>query len=811
MDPKFVVSLWTPGSDIVTGDPEANFEGIFGRAGNDVIYGYDPDASYTGSQDIDVLFGDIFDNSAQEFQTITDITQGNLLSILNNKIPSVGSDRFVLGDANQSYYTDNSGNPYNLITTNTFGLNEFAVIYDFDPNSDTIQLHGKPEDYSLVAINGLEVSGLKQPLVGKAIFSLQQGTPDLVAFVISPPEADLNLQDKYFQFVDTKSETKLAQEKIGQIGSNGIDFSYDTAVDPAGNVYFAGSTSGSLQGTNQGLTDAWVAKYDNKGNRLWGKQIGSADADIAYALTTDKDGNFYLAGTTGGDLFSTKQSEYQDAWLAKYDNNGNLLWGKQFQADLTAFSNPAFGLDVDEQGNIYLSGLGIKNNERTDIFSFAVQDDTWVTQFDSNGNQKSFTLIGSYYFDESYDLAIDRNGNTYVTGWSQGLVQESDPSRQLLKYDAWLAKVDTSGQVAWIQQFGSQNQGIDYSWGVATDSQNNIYVKGWTTGDLGGTNQGSYDVWLAKYSPDGNQQWVRQFGTSGDDGCYVKGIAVDSNNNIYLTGYTNGNLGGVNAGDFDSWVASYDSNGNQRWIQQFGSAQLDYGTDVSVDNAGNIFATGFTEGSLGGINAGAMDSWIAKLDANTGTLLTFNPSFSPEINPVVGTANSDRLLGTVGKDQINGEDGSDVIDGKESNDLLIGGSGNDTLVGGYGNDTLTGGIGNDTFVFDTGKPFVTSDLGTDKITDFTSTADKILLNTNTFTVLKNSIGAAFNSLTDLDFATVSNGADAKSSYAAIVYNSTDGSLFYNENGLASGFGSGGLFATLDGNPSLSAANFSIVA
>lgn len=101
-------------------------------------------------------------------------------------------------------------------------------------------------------------------------------------------------------------------------------------------------------------------------------------------------------------------------------------------------------------------------------------------------------------------------------------------------------------------------------------------------------------------------------------------MKVDSNGNIFLVGYTNNNLGGKNAGSNDAWIAKYDSEGNQLWIQQFGTSKSDAATSVTLDQFGNVYVTGTSEGSFGGINAGSIDSWIAKLDSESGTLQDFS-------------------------------------------------------------------------------------------------------------------------------------------------------------------------------------------
>jgi hypothetical protein len=631
---ELAVSLFSPVSELITGQASERFEAVFSRRGNDTLYAFAP-GTRSPNQNIDILFGDIFDNSQEEFDIILNIQNnqrgGNPLLILERNIPSLGQDRYILGDTTQPYYT-NRRSPSDLLTTNLFGTNEFAVIYDFAPTQDKIQLNGSAEDYLLLELDGLKVDGVSQPFFGEGIFSLKQGIPDLVGYVISKPEVELNLRGNYFEYAGNRPPKRPAQRRVEQLGGPGIDLGIGNATDADGNVYVAGSTTGSLQGErNLGFTDGWIAKYDRRGNQLFVRQIGTSANDSIYDVATDKDGNFYLAGVTEGNLFSAKQSSETDAWVAKYNSSGNLLWGRQFGANLNgAFSNNAFGLDVDEQGNVYASGLGIKNNDRQDIFLFAVQDDAWTVKFDTNGNRQWFTELGSFFFDEAFDVAVDKDGNSYAVGWTQGLVKESDPSRRLSKYDAWLAKLDSGGQVEWIQQLGSQNQGLEFAWGVDTDSKGNVYATGWTTGNLAtGSQNNAYDIWLAKFRPDSTQEWIKQFGSPGDDGSYLADLKIDTQDNIYLSGYSGDRISGRgrNRGRNDAFVAKFDTGGNNQWVKQLGSSGTDYATGLSIDNnTGRVNVTGFTDGTLGRTNTEAVDAWFAQLEPQRGRLQRFTGS-----------------------------------------------------------------------------------------------------------------------------------------------------------------------------------------
>ncbi|AFY85156.1 DUF4347 domain-containing protein [Oscillatoria acuminata] len=182
----------------------------------------------------------------------------------------------------------------------------------------------------------------------------------------------------------------------------------------------------------------------------------------------------------------------------------------------------------------------------------------------------------------------------------------------------------------WIEQFGTTTG--DYSDGITVDSTGNLYITGSTEGNLGGTNAGYTDAWVVKYDSSGIQQWVQQLGSTLDD--LPTGITVDSAGNVYVTGYSYGNLGGIHAGYEDAWIAKYDSSGTQQWVQQLGTTSSDRSDGITVDSAGHLYITGSTEGNLGGSNAGASDAWIAKLSP----VVTITPGTTPtETGPTTGT------------------------------------------------------------------------------------------------------------------------------------------------------------------------------
>lgn len=587
---------YSPGSDIAAGFRPNQI--VWGRTGNDTVLGYLPISFDREEPIIDVLLGD--------FE----------IPLLVDPGPRDWSNSFILGDWNRAYYaTDN----FFVTKLDNIGLNNFALIADFNSNLDSIQLYGTQSDYQLTSFT-----------FGTAIWSPRTIFPDFTYLpdVIGVlPVFDLDLSADYFQFSGYTPPNGPTVRQVQQIGTSGFDFSNAVAVDASNNLYVAGVTTGSLRDLNSGLRDVWLSKYNSAGELLWTNQFGSSETDFVISIATDNTGDLYLTGLTEGNLGGERIGPISDAWIAKYDSDGNQQWVQKINGTK---GRPTSGnsLDIDADGNIYLSGVTDSFNPEGAVLP--ISTDFWVAKYDSNGSQLWFQKLGlledGTEFDENYSNAVDRDGNVYSTGFTTGNL--ASPNAGL--YDVWLTKHDTNGQLEWIRQFGTED--YEWAWGVDTDSQGNIYLGGYTLGNLEGTNAGSYDAWITKYDNQGNQLWTQQFGTPGDD--EVFSLKIDSNDNIFLAGYTDDSLGAINSGSYDAWVAKYDSNGNQAWIQQFGTPQLEQAYDIIADNAGSLYVTGLSDGSLGGINAGSFDAWVAKLDATSGTLQDFSDTLLQPIPPI---------------------------------------------------------------------------------------------------------------------------------------------------------------------------------
>jgi Ca2+-binding RTX toxin-like protein len=248
--------------------------------------------------------------------------------------------------------------------------------------------------------------------------------------------------------------------------------------------------------------------------------------------------------------------------------------------------------------------------------------------------------------------------------------------------------------------------------------------------------------------------------------------------------------------------------------------------NIITGNAANNTLSGGAAGNDKLSGAGGNDTYLIDGDTDTGVKTieelsgggTDTIDFSSTDNTVNVTLNlastSSQAIGSGGLslilpitsiENVTGGAGNDTLTGNALANRLIGGAGADTLNGGAGADRLTGGDGNDNFVFGSSGVTQLSQMGVDTITDFSS-GDKIQLSLAAFGAL-----TATGVLDATKFATVNSDAAAAGEAALIVYNTVNGNLFYNADGVTGGFGTnGGRFAILTGAPTLAASSIEVI-
>ena len=137
------------------------------------------------------------------------------------------------------------------------------------------------------------------------------------------------LSDGHSRRVESQTSTTLWSK---QFGTPLDDAAGCVVTDHLGNVVVAGGTDGNLFATNAGGDDVYIVRYDANGNQLWAKQFGTSKDDDPTQVSVDSQNNIIVVGTTGGMLFGPFTGPQGDAFIVKYDSNGNQLWAKQFGA-----------------------------------------------------------------------------------------------------------------------------------------------------------------------------------------------------------------------------------------------------------------------------------------------------------------------------------------------------------------------------------------------------------------------------------------------------------------------------------------------
>jgi hypothetical protein len=414
-------------------------------------------------------------------------------------------------------------------------------------------------------------------------------------------------------------------------GSGSTDLGIATATDAGGNVLVTGFFSGTADFgggplvTANSFPDIFVAKYAPDGAHLWSKRFGGTGSDLGLGIATDASGNVLVTG------FFSVQANFgggslvgggQEIFVAKFAPDGSHIWSQRFGNTGT---DQGLGIATDASGNVLVTGIfqGSADFGGGPLFAAGGSQDIFVAKFAPDGSHIWSQRFGSTGIDEGRGIVTDASGNVLVTGSFQGSADfGGGPLTSAGSDDIFVAKFAPNGAHIWSQRFGStlSDQGL----GIATDASGNVLVTGLFSGqaNFGGgplVSAGGFDIFVAKYAPDGSYIWSWGFGSTGSD--QGLGIATDASGNVLVTGFFEGAVGLgvplVSAGGFDIFVAKFAPNGAHLWSKRFGSTTSDQGLGIATDASGNVLVTGFFEGAGGFgqplISAGFQDVFLIKL------------------------------------------------------------------------------------------------------------------------------------------------------------------------------------------------------
>jgi hypothetical protein len=413
--------------------------------------------------------------------------------------------------------------------------------------------------------------------------------------------------------------------------------------------------------------------------RTWG---GSTDDSVNRAAV-DPSGNLYVAGEFSGTVdfdpspaktdLHTSYNNTIDAFLCKFDANGNFLWAKTWGGSRR---DVAYGVGVDSSGNAYVVGpymdtvdfnpdpVLTDNHTSNGISGTIYHNNIYLSKFAPDGTYQWVRTWGPTYIAgaaggaEGYTVVVDGNdlyvvgdfsgGTTDFNPWgSHDYHTNHPPSSGPIFFDAFLSKFDLNGNFQWAKTWGGE--GYDDGPGVAVDGAGNVYVAGMyasqninfdPAGGSGGLGHPAHDsgsmvdVFLSKFDSSGNFQWVRTWGGQGTEDAMGL-VTVDGVNNVYVAGrYASINCdfnpGGTpeihsTNGGQDAFLSKFAPDGTFLWARTWGGSGSDNVVGISVDGTGNVLASGwfsntfdFNPGS--GVEThtsnGLRDAFLSQFDTN---------------------------------------------------------------------------------------------------------------------------------------------------------------------------------------------------
>ena len=304
-------------------------------------------------------------------------------------------------------------------------------------------------------------------------------------------------------------------------------------------------------------------------NFEWATSFGGTSNDYGYSVAVDASGNVYTTGSFEGTTdfdpglgtFTLTSAGAADIFISKLDANGNFVWAKGIGGTTNDYG---LTIAVDASGNVYTSGsfqgtADFDPEVGTFPLSSAGGADIFISKLDANGNFVWAKSIGGTLADKCSGLKIDATGNLFITGSFKGTV-DFDPEAGIFNLssaggdDIFVSKLDASGNLVWAKGIGGTS--ADVSQAIAIDATGNVYTCGYFSGavdfDPGAATyfftSSIYDVFISKLDVNGDFVWAKQMVGGGD---VAQAIAVDAAGNIYTTGYTQGTT------DYDPGVGTF--------------------------------------------------------------------------------------------------------------------------------------------------------------------------------------------------------------------------------------------------------------
>lgn len=345
---------------------------------------------------------------------------------------------------------------------------------------------------------------------------------------------------------------------------------------------------------------------------IYNTYFGGNEQDEARSITLDREGNFYLFGFTYSTDLPTSSSSYQDTlkgnydtYISKFDSSGNLIWTTYLGGTNVDIASR---IKTTNDNNLILIGYTNSNDFPTTTGAYqtnnAGQYDVFIVKMDTAGHIVWSTYFGGMGGELGIDLSIDLNNNIIIGGQTNSPNFPYTPGAfqplPLGGNDAFVAKFNPQGQLIWSTCYGGTATEDIHA--ITSDYANNVIITGMTNSNdlsissnaIQTVNNGFFDIYVAKFSPNGNFIWATYFGGTNYDDIY--GIYCDSLNDIYLAGltssidfYTTPNaLQTTKNNGTDACIFKLKNDGNLVWSTYLGGDNNDAAERIYIDKNNNV-------------------------------------------------------------------------------------------------------------------------------------------------------------------------------------------------------------------------------
>lgn len=337
---------------------------------------------------------------------------------------------------------------------------------------------------------------------------------------------------------------------IKMFGTTSYDYPTDAVFDSLGNVYISGYSSGTMPGnSNFGNLDAFIAKYNSNGTLLWIKQVGTNTSDYFYSIACNENDEIFVIGNTSGSLFGTYSTSGEDLILAKIDNDDGEIVQSLQRASLSIFSGKAKGFYVNSS-SIYVGTGGFFC-----ALGSCGPSNSFIMKFDINMNFLWSKDVGAYGYLRA--LKVDINNNIYFLADASSVSDTDYTVTSTNDTKVGFGKLDSTGtNVQWSLFTGSgKNRGTSI---IVDDVGGYVYFIGDTSiYAYGSTMTGNNNQFIFKYSFAGVLKTYYQnfsYSHSSSYGAFL------NNGIIHVAGNTNDNFFLINGyvGAYDGFLLGYD-------------------------------------------------------------------------------------------------------------------------------------------------------------------------------------------------------------------------------------------------------------